>query len=386
MPISTRAMTRTPHTRPAATPPAASVELPPGVGIPAGVQPLAHLREVIDARRASWGTRRPLILTHRTPDPDGLGAMFGLERLLRDAFGLDPEIAATGRISRAENVAMLRELGLAYTDAETLDVRRYAAIFLVDTQPGFGHTSLPEGLPVVAVFDHHRPPDIEALRGRELPPHYDLRLEAGATSALMYGYLRDAGIELDTRTATVLCCGVRFDTLDLAISATPLDSEAFFETFRRADHQKLARIQRPELPAVYYRDLYRSLSRARRYGPAVLGFLGRVSNPESVAEMADFFRRMEQCRWSLVGGAVGSTYHLSLRTDGDEAYPLLAHVLGNDGSFGGRGTVAGGQVRLASDDWRELQRLERRLRGRALERIAPAERTGTRGVRLTQVS
>lgn len=363
----------------------AAVELPPGVGLPPGETPFAHLARVVAGLKGEWGARRALILTHRTPDPDALGAMFGLERLLRAGLGLDPEVAATGKISRAENVAMIRELGLTFADAETLDRKRYAAVFLVDTQPGFGHTPLPEGIPVVAVFDHHRPPDAEALRGRVLPPHYDLRLEAGATSALMYGYLRDAGLALDRRIATALCCGVRFDTLDLAISATPLDSEAFFETFRLADHQALARIQRPTLPAIYYRDLYLSLSRARRYGPAVLGFLGRVANPESVAEMADFFRRMEQCRWSLVGGAVGQTYHLSLRTDGFEAYPLLQHVLGSDGSFGGRGTVAGGQVRLASDDFHELQRLERRLRGRALEKIDPAERTGTRGLRLTQI-
>jgi nanoRNase/pAp phosphatase (c-di-AMP/oligoRNAs hydrolase) len=279
---------------------------------------------------------------------------------------------------------MLRELELTLADAEHLDRQRYGAIFLVDTQPGFGHTTLPDGIPVVAVFDHHRPPDVDALRGRTLPTHYDLRLEAGATSALVYGYLRDAGIELDVRTATALCCGVRFDTLDLAISATPLDREAFFETFRRADHQKLARIQRPTLPPVYYRDLYRSLSRARRYGSAVLGFLGRVTHPESVAEMADFFRRMEGCRWSFAGGAVGQTYHLSVRTDDYEAYPVLQHVLGREGSFGGRGTVAGGQVRLETDDWRELQRLERRLRSRALELLDPADRA-LRGERLTQI-
>lgn len=362
-----------------------SPALPAGVGIPAGVQPLEHLRKVIAAERKGWGAKRPLILTHRTPDPDALGAMFGLELLLREAFRLDPVIAAAGRISRAENVAMLRELELAFADSERLERGRYGSIFLVDTQPGFGHTTLPEGIPVVAVFDHHRPPDVEALRGKALPPHYDLRLEAGATSALMYGYLRDAGIELDARTATALCCGVRFDTLDLAISATPLDTEAFFETFRQADHQKLARIQRPSLPPVYYRDLYRSLSRARRYGPCVLGFLGRVSNPESVAEMADFFRRMEPCRWSLVGGAVGTTYHLSLRTEAAEAYPLLEKVLGADGSFGGRGTVAGGQVKLPSDDWRELHRLERRLRSRALELIDPSSSGRLRGVRLTQI-
>ncbi|HEX6882045.1 MAG TPA: DHH family phosphoesterase [Planctomycetota bacterium] len=371
--------------RPSAPPVPPEKALPAGVGIPAGVQPLEHLRKVIGAARKGWGAKRPLILTHRTPDPDALGAMFGLDLLLREAFRLDPVIAAAGRISRAENVAMLRELELAFADSERLERARYGSVFLVDTQPGFGHTTLPEGIPVVAVFDHHRPPDVEALRGHALPPHYDLRLEAGATSALMYGYLRDAGIELDARTATALCCGVRFDTLDLAISATPLDSEAFFETFRRADHQKLARIQRPSLPPVYYRDLYRSLSRARRYGSVVLGFLGRVSNPESVAEMADFFRRMEPCRWSLVGGAVGTTYHLSLRTEAGEAFALLEKVLGADGSFGGRGTVAGGQVKLESDDWRELHRLERRLRSRALELIDPSSSGRLRGVRLTQI-
>src|SRR5688572_18158177 len=68
-------------------PPAPAADLPAGVGIPAGVQPLAHLAQVVDSLRAAWGPRRPLILTHRTPDPDALGAMFGLELLLRRAFG-----------------------------------------------------------------------------------------------------------------------------------------------------------------------------------------------------------------------------------------------------------------------------------------------------------
>ena len=118
------------HT-PTVAPP--SGDLPAGVGIPAGVQPLAHLRAVIEGLRPSWGSRRPLILTHRTPDPDALGAMFGLELLLRRAFGLAPEIAALGKIARAENVAMLRELELAVADADRLDRKHYAGVFLVDT-------------------------------------------------------------------------------------------------------------------------------------------------------------------------------------------------------------------------------------------------------------
>ncbi len=358
-------------------------ELPQGVGLPSGVKPLAHLRGVIERLRPSWGARPLLVLTHRTPDPDALGAMAGLRHLLERAFGLFPEIAAAGRIFRAENLAMVRELNLYFADAERLDPRRYAGILLVDTQPGFGHTELPEDLPVVAVFDHHRPPP-EGRLERPLPPHYDVRLGVGASSAMIYGYLRDAGLELDEKTATALCCGVRFDTGDLA-RGTGLDSEAFYETFRRADRAKLARIQRPILPAAYYRDLYRSLSRARRYGSTVIGLLGRVANPESVAEMADFFLRMEGCRWSLVGGAFEHAYHVSMRTDGREAYPLMEHVLAGEGSFGGRSSVAGGQIKLASEDWREVQRLERRLRTRALELVDPAEKVGRRGLPLTQM-
>jgi nanoRNase/pAp phosphatase (c-di-AMP/oligoRNAs hydrolase) len=311
----------------------------------------------------------------------------GLGFLLRDGFQLDHRIATTGRIFRAENLAMVRELEIGFEDYEEIDPTDYAGIALVDTQPGFGHTPLPEGLPIVAVFDHHQPPkDTDPSR----VPHYDVRLGLGATSAMMYEYVRDAGLQIDSRTATALHCGVRFDTGDLSIHTTPLDQEAFFETFRRADRQMLARINRPSLPPSYYRELHRSLSRARRHGPLVFGLLGRVSNPESVAEMADFFLRMEDARWSLVGGAYKNVYHLSLRTELSycRAYPLMEAILDGEGSFGGRGSVAGGQIQLESQDEAALRGLERRLRARALKLVDSSELGGSDpryGTRLTRL-
>ena len=201
----------------------------------------------------------------------------------------------------------------------------------------------------------------------------------------------DAGLEMDPRTATAICCGVRFDTGDLSLHATPLDVEAFHESFRRADRKMLARINRPMLPPSYYSELQRSLNRARRHGPLVFGLLGRVRNPESVAEMADFFRRMEGCRWSLVGGAFEDNYHLSLRTDlayGD-AYPLMEAIVADEGSFGGRGPVAGGQIACDGRDVDALQGLERRLRARALALVDPSELRPAdppEGTRLTRIA
>ncbi len=350
---------------------------------------MEHLRRVVAEVLPNWGDRRPLILTHKSPDPDALGAMVGLGFLLQKRFALDPDMATSGRIFRAENRAMVRELELDFATYEELDFTRYGGVFLVDTQPGFGHTLLPDSVPVVAVFDHHRPRSWSA--DEPLPPHWDVRLGVGATSALVYSYIRDAGLALDLRTATAICCGVRFDTADLALHVTPLDVEAYFESFRQADRAMLARIQRPALPPTYYTELHRSLSRARRRGPLVFGLLGRVRNPESVAEMADFFVRLEGCSWSLVGGAFEDTYHLSLRTDPSfgEAYPLMESIVGAEGSFGGRGPVAGGQIPLPTENGRAVLRLERRLRMRALKLVEGSEikdsdpRFGTRLTRLS---
>ncbi|MAB79021.1 MAG: hypothetical protein CMJ89_06665 [Planctomycetes bacterium] len=353
--------------------PPSAVILPEGVGLPPGAQPLEHLRQVIERLGPSWKGRRPLVMSHRSPDPDALGAMFGVGFLLREAFGLEPEIAATGEIRRAENQAMVRELGLEYRELSSLGKEKFAGIFLVDTQPGFGHTTLPDQ-PMVAVFDHHRPPPEANRNGLGPVPHCDVRLGVGATSAIIYGYCRDAGLTLDPGTAAALCCGVRFDTADLSQGATPLDAEAFFETFRLADRAKLARIARPTLPASYYGELHRALVRGRRHGTVMVGFLGRIENPESVAEMADFFLRMEGAELALVGGAFGERYHLSVRSESREAYPLLEAVLRGEGSFGGRDGVAGGQILLESGDEAEIKRLERRLKARLMKIIDVSDR------------
>jgi nanoRNase/pAp phosphatase (c-di-AMP/oligoRNAs hydrolase) len=350
-------------------------------------RPLDELRAALERALGGLAAQRILVLTHRSPDPDALGALVGTAFLLEGAFGLVPEIATIGRIFRAENLAMVRELALDFAAYGELEPGHYAGAVLVDSQPAFGHTVLPDGVPILAVFDHHQKPVLR--EPAHLVAHEDVRLGVGATSSIVYEYLRDAGLVLDVRTATALCLGVRFDTADLSMHATALDQEAFLETFARADKTRLAHIRNPDLPPAYYRELGRALQRSRVHGPLVWGLLGRVQNPESVAELADFFLRREGCEWALVGGAFETTYHLSLPTDPAkiEAYPLMERLLEGEGSFGGRGAVAGGQLTLAGTDLAELFALERRLR-RAVLKLVPKERLSRgaprQGARLTR--
>ncbi len=341
-----------------------------------GLLPVEHFRQALAgaSRSAVEAARgRFLVLTHRSPDPDALGACEGLRRLIEVGFGHRATVATVGRIHRAENLAMVRALDLEIVDYGALDPASFAGAALVDTQPQFGHTLLPERVPVIAVFDHHVPPEREG--GALTVAHEDVRLDLGATASILYEYLRDAKVSLDTKTASALFCGVRYDTADLSRNATGLDEEAYYETFRFADREAIARIHHPPLPREYYRELYKALTSARQHGPLVLALLGRVANPESVAEMADFFLRMKGTSWVVVGGAFESSYVVSLRTDYafGKAYPLMGRVLDGMGSFGGHGHIAGAQIPLEDEGESTIREVERRLRANALDVIGATD-------------
>ena len=346
-----------------------------------GLLPVHHLRRVLErASEAAVPSARGrfLILTHRGPDPDALGACEGLRLLLSKGFGFETVVATLGRIHRAENLALLRTLEFELADYSSIDPDHYAGATLVDTQPEFGHTVLPDDIPVIAVFDHHVPPKPKEGENGSEPStiaHRDVRLELGATCSMIYEYLRDAEIELDKKTASALFCGVRYDTADLSRNSTPLDEEAYYETFRRADRPAIAQIGNPPLPRDYYHEIHNALSVARQHGPLVLALLGKVDNPESVSEMADFFLRMKGCSWVVVGGEYEGEYVLSLRTDYafGKAYPLMQRVLDGAGSFGGHGHIAGGRIRLEDGGESTIKCVERALRANALAVIGATD-------------
>lgn len=347
----------------------------PGPVPAGGLLPVQHLRGVLEEAVELGRARsadRVLILTHRGPDPDALGACEGLRHLIEQGFGLQATVATLGRIYRAENLALVRALELDLENYEEIDTQNFVGVALVDTQPEFGHTVLPDDLPVLAVFDHHVPPVVEG--GEPIPvAHRDVRLNLGATASMIYEYLRDAGVQLDERTASALFCGVRYDTADLSRNGSDLDEEAYYETFRYADRAAIAEIHHPPLPRSYYLELSSALSLARQYGPLVLALLGDVKNPETVAEMADFFLRMKGVSWVVVGGAFEGEYVLSLRTDYafGKAYPLMERVLAGEGSFGGHGHIAGGRLTLEDSGESTIKEVERTLRANALAVIAP---------------
>lgn len=304
--------------------------------------------------------RRLLVLTHSNPDPDSMASAMGLRLLVDRKLGLPTDIALSGRVMRAENRELVRAVDLRMVPHDSLELERYDAFAVVDTQPGFGHTRIPEGCAIDVVIDHHLPPEDN---GRAAVPHYDVRTEIGATSSMVTDYLMHAGVEVSPDVATALFYGVKTDTADLSRNASPLDIAAYEFLQTRVDRVKLARITMPDVPLDYFRALRAALNNVRFYDNVVLCSLGKIETPEMVAEVADLLLRMEGKQAVFCGGLSGRTYYVSVRTEltDRDAYDVIRGALDGQGSFGGHGSVAGGAIELAETDARSLKRLERRL-------------------------
>lgn len=326
------------------------------------------LPDVAAFRSALPRSGRLVLTTHRHPDPDGLGGLVGMQFLL-ERLGLESDLVLEGRIRRAENAAMVRLLDLRVLPRGAVDPALFAGLVLVDTQPGFTHTNPPGGLPLLVVVDHHRQPQDEPRPAGV--PFFWVDPDYGATSTMVYHLLRSCAVQLDRHTATALFCGVRYDTNDLARDATAADERAYLELQGLADCKLVAAIDHPPLSRDYFRQMAEALQACDVRGSALFALLGPVSSPEAVAEIADWFLRLEGEQWSLAGGACDGRYHLSLRTDtpGKDALPALRAIVGREGSCGGHGRMAGGQISLVGMSWEEARDL---VAGRAAEVLGVA--------------
>ncbi len=326
-----------------------------------------------DALRAVLrGRRRLLVLTHNNPDPDSLGGAVGLQEFARKAMGIESGLAITGRILRAENKAMVRELAIRMDRLEDVQFGDYDCFALVDTQPGFGHTFVPTEVHIDIVIDHHVCADGVARSGDAA--FVDVQPDIGATSTLVTAHLMAAGVEPSAEVATALAYGIKTDTADLSRNVSDLDLRAYDYLFPFVDRRKLVAITNPRLPAAYFTTLKDALSKVRLYDGVTLCSLGRTSSAEMVAEVADLLLRMEGVRVVFCGGLVGSSYYVSVRTEiGGDAWRLLRDAMESEaGTCGGHGSVAGGAIPLDPPDSRTLRRLERRLERNVLRSLGVA--------------
>ena len=286
-----------------------------------------------------------LILPHNDPDPDAVASAVGLRELLGARSDVIMHIAYRGIIGRAENRALVRYLDHPLRRLEGADLRQLP-ILLVDTQPSAGNNALLPGSNLVAVFDHHPWRDASGT-----VHHVDVRPQLGATSTIVTQYLQAAGIEPLSQLATALFYGIKTDTMGLARGASQEDVDAYFYLQSRIDVDALVGIERAQVSAEYFRGLDAALHSARVHDDVVLAYMGRVSRPDMAAEMADLLLRLRGVDWVICSGAYKDMLVVSVRTRRQGgAGPLAQKIVGQHGTAGGHGSMAGGQIALNGRD------------------------------------
>jgi nanoRNase/pAp phosphatase (c-di-AMP/oligoRNAs hydrolase) len=306
-----------------------------------------------------------LILMHDYPDPDALASAYALQFIAEHLYGIRTKIVHGAFIGRIENKEMVRLLRIPAHTLHPSDFRKFTNVALVDTQPAFDNNQYPpSGKPAIIIDQHATasPPQADFL-------HIDT--EAGATSTILARELLALEVQIPIRLATALVYGILSDTLDFYRAAKRETVETYLKLLPMSDVRILAKIQKPDRPRKFFRDLARGITQAQVRQKLIVSHLGPVESPDLVSQTADFLLTCKGIQWVFCTGRHRDTIHVSLRTskpDG-EAGDILRSIFEHPRQAGGHGQIAGGKIRVGQNkegnNWTHIENtLADRLAGR----------------------
>ena len=165
--------------------------------------------------------KKVAIFTHRSPDPDAIASMMGMQWLLQKKYNCECDLFYEGRISHPQNNAMdnLLDPGMKNIEDAWEPNDAYALKVVVDTVPqnaGIGENKITFDL----VVDHH--PDLPTSKFNG----FAINLKAGSCAATIFKMMKESGLSFegdsdqDTKIATALFVGIMTDTENMLSSDT----------------------------------------------------------------------------------------------------------------------------------------------------------------------
>ena len=262
---------------------------------------------------------RVAIVMHENPDPDCIGASWGLIKLLQT---WNSEIKCTllysGEISHSQNKTLVNVLNIALVNmAEIEKIEDEFDFFItVDVTP---ERSLKEGIKCLMTIDHHRV-------GTKKAKIVDIR-NVGAVCSIIWEYLKKENVvfkendEADSAIATALLVGIKTDTSDfVGENVSDLDFEAYKNLIGFANRRQLSSIVNYPIPPHHF-EIRSRLDRPENIKVDNGVFVGGVgyitySKRDALPMMADERARVEGIDTAFVFGIVGDHIEVSVRSVG----------------------------------------------------------------------
>jgi nanoRNase/pAp phosphatase (c-di-AMP/oligoRNAs hydrolase) len=281
---------------------------------------------------------RVLILLHNDPDPDALASGLALRNLLRRTK-TTAIIGAIQGVTRPENLRMANMLDIHVEPVTPAAFDEFERIATVDVQPHYFGGLLQRA---DLVIDHHpEQPGYSAV-------FKDIRADYGSTSTILTEHLRAVDVNISERTATALLYAIKSDTLFFARHTNRVDLEAFTFLYPMADAALIRKMEGAEITLERLRYVNCATRDGRLKEQVFTAFLGEASREDFIPYTADFFLQLEDVKWTIIAGIVGTSFIVSVRNLGysRNAGEFVKRWFGDIGSAGGHRAMAKAVVPL----------------------------------------
>ena len=275
---------------------------------------------------------RVLILLHNDPDPDALASGLALRNLFRRTK-TTAIIGAMQGVTRPENLRMANMLDIQVERMTPASFGEFDRVATVDVQPHYFGGLLDR---VVLVIDHHpeQPGYSAAFK--------DIRADYGSTSTILTEHLRAVDVSISERTATAMLYAIKSDTLFFARHTNRVDLDAFTFLYPLADAALIRKMEGAEITL----ERLEYVTRASRNGilrdQVFCAFIGEAPREDFIPYIADFFLQLEDAKWTIIAGIVGSSLIISVRNLGysRNAGEFVKRWFSGIGSAGGHRAMA----------------------------------------------
>jgi len=272
-------------------------------------------------------------------DPDALACSLALKRLFwRKVRPI--HIFRTNRIDRADNLAFVRLLDIHSRHIQRFKKSEYDKLALVDSQPA--HHKRFAAIDFDIIIDHHP-------RTKELNADFiDIRENYGAAATLLTEYLRAAKIKPSPRIATALFYAIKTDTDNFIRPTVDRDMIAFRYLYDYTSLNIVKKIESSEITRKTLSRFQKALQRLRFVNQIAAVHMGRVNNPDTLVQIADFFLKMVEASGSVASGISGSRLIIVIRNAElrCNAGKMARDLFGDVGSAGGHKDSARAEIPL----------------------------------------
>ncbi len=302
---------------------------------------------------------RVLLLLQYDPDPDGIASALAMRTLL-GRNKLSAPIATLGRVTRPENLAMLKLLEIEVIEIGAEELESYNRIVLLDVHPSHFREELP---PVHVIIDHHPESENAVCLFKDIRPHY------GATSTILQEYLHAGEVKITQKLATALLYGIKTDTLLLEREAIENDLKAFSALYPLANHRLIRRMERPQLPKEDLNVLSKAFQQPAIFEDVICVHLDDLTREDIVPYIADFCLEVEGIEWAVVSGVYDGKVVVSARNYGTtrSAGEMLRVAFSPYGSAGGHRSMAKAVIPLDALDAKDAKDPRRFVRTKFLD-------------------